>query len=548
MRLVSFVILATFIASFAVDVAWLSAMRTLGSLRAEAAGGINVWWPTEGAIVSGVQPLKAVFEGLDVHAYTMTWNVSGGGESDMPTNYADYPHKETTIDFTNWTWLGRGPYALTLTARDQGGAVIATKTVSVYVGGAEPITLVQITQVPVEVWWPTEGAALSGTVPLKAIVPGKGLTEYQMFWQVDGGAESVMGDNYTGSPHKEALVDVSGWNWQASGAYTLTFIAKDSRGNAIGKKDVPIKVNVSEVLAPAPTLMKAQNLPTEAKNPLADVTLYVNPDSPAAAQAREWRYMRPSDASKMDVLARAATAAWFGDWNRDVEGDVRALVSRSGTALPVLVAYNIPNRDCGGYSKGGTVSADAYRAWVRSIASGIGSHSAVVILEPDALAKMDCLPAAEQSLRRSLIQEAVSVLKKNAGVRVYIDAGHSGWVDVQTMADRLRASGIAAADGFALNVSNFQTTGDSAAYGARISEIVGGAHFVIDTSRNGNGANNEWCNPKGRAIGNAPTTATGNPLADAYLWIKTPGESDGSCNGGPSAGVWWPEYALGLVR
>ena len=35
---------------------------------------------------------------------------------------------------------------------------------------------------------------------------------------------------------------------------------------------------------------------------------------------------------------------------------------------------------------------------------------------------------------------------------------------------------------------------------------------------------------------------------DAYLWVKTPGESDGTCNGGPRAGQWWPEYALGLSR
>ena len=32
------------------------------------------------------------------------------------------------------------------------------------------------------------------------------------------------------------------------------------------------------------------------------------------------------------------------------------------------------------------------------------------------------------------------------------------------------------------------------------------------------------------------------------LWIKTPGESDGECHGGPAAGAWWPTYALGLAR
>jgi len=41
---------------------------------------------------------------------------------------------------------------------------------------------------------------------------------------------------------------------------------------------------------------------------------------------------------------------------------------------------------------------------------------------------------------------------------------------------------------------------------------------------------------------------TGQALVDAYLWIKTPGESDGTCNGGPKAGQWWADYALGLAR
>ena len=45
-----------------------------------------------------------------------------------------------------------------------------------------------------------------------------------------------------------------------------------------------------------------------------------------------------------------------------------------------------------------------------------------------------------------------------------------------------------------------------------------------------------------------PTTQTGLPLVDGYLGVKTPGESDGPCNGGPRAGQWWPEYALGLSR
>ena len=62
--------------------------------------------------------------------------------------------------------------------------------------------------------------------------------------------------------------------------------------------------------------------------------------------------------------------------------------------------------------------------------------------------------------------------------------------------------------------------------------------------------------------------ALGQQLVDAYLWIKVPGESDGSCNRGiagattdpewsaivghpfvdPAAGAWFPEQALQLAQ
>ena len=110
---------------------------------------------------------------------------------------------------------------------------------------------------------------------------------------------------------------------------------------------------------------------------------------------------------------------------------------------------------------------------------------------------------------------------------------------------------LAAADGFAVNVANFYPTDRNAAYGNRLSAALGGKHFVIDTSRSGNGSAgaDSWCNPPGRALGEAPTTETGRPGVDAYLWIKNPGESDGQCGRGePPAGQFWLPYALGLAQ
>jgi endoglucanase len=100
------------------------------------------------------------------------------------------------------------------------------------------------------------------------------------------------------------------------------------------------------------------------------------------------------------------------------------------------------------------------------------------------------------------------------------------------------------------------------------------AHYVIDTSRNGEGPwpppvsppypdPQDWCNPPARELGLAPTLDTGVPLVDAYLWVKIPGESDGECTRGlgpagetvdpewgridPPAGRWFPEMALDLT-
>ena len=71
---------------------------------------------------------------------------------------------------------------------------------------------------------------------------------------------------------------------------------------------------------------------------------------------------------------------------------------------------------------------------------------------------------------------------------------------------------------------------------------------MIDTSRAGGSvAAGQWCNPSGAKIGADPTAATGHAGADAFLWIKDVGESDGTCNGGPSAGQFWLSYALSLV-
>lgn len=293
----------------------------------------------------------------------------------------------------------------------------------------------------------------------------------------------------------------------------------------------------------------------------AETRWFVDPYSHAQRQIDAWRSTRPDDAAMLEKIARHSKADWFGDWNKDIRSEVAARIRqiREAGALPVMVAYNIPARDCGLYSSGGVNSPDGYRAWIDDFAAGIGDQPAVVVLEPDALAGITCLTPENQRIRYELLSYAVEQLTTLPHTAVYIDAGNAQWVSVAEMADRLKRVKVELAAGFALNVSNFIKTSDTINYGTMIAKTINAEkpiHFVIDTSRNGLGplpvsedpTGENWCNPPGRALGTPPTTETDSPLVDAYLWVKGPGESDGTCKGGPRAGEWWPEYALGLAQ
>ena len=372
-----------------------------------------------------------------------------------------------------------------------------------------------------------------------------------------------------------------------------------------------------------------------------DTRFYVPPPPPGSVnQIKD--LVRRGDLRDAAGIARMVTtpqAVWFtsgtpAEVRRSVHRTVQAAARQH--AVPVLVAYNLPFRDCAQYSAGGAQNTDAYLAWIRAFAAGIGNRPAVVILEPDSLGIIPnnvdlngnaewCkpnAPGATPAERYRALNGAVDALTRHKATKVYLDGTHSGWLGVGDISQRLVRAGVQRARGFFLNVSNFQTTSRQLRYGTWISECIaygtaitgeaartarfkacgsqyypadpndestwyktdqwyaanlGGAvpraHFVIDTSRNGQGpwagpANypagldpEVWCNPPGRGLGLRPTTRTGNRLADAFLWIKTPGQSDGQCTRGtkgptdpvrgivdPPAGAWFPQMAIELVR
>lgn len=285
---------------------------------------------------------------------------------------------------------------------------------------------------------------------------------------------------------------------------------------------------------------------------LSGMSLYVDPDSSAARAYQQAKASGSSNTYQLSKIGTWPIATWFGNWNSNVQADANYLVTaaKAKNQTPVVVIYNIPQRDCGQYSAGGANSPTAYNQWIDAMANGINGRQTIVILEPDALGLMNCLSAADKQVRYDLLKRATQVLTQK-GALVYIEA--STWVAPADMAVQLQNAGIAGAAGFAINTSGFNWTADMTRYGTDVSNRIGGKHFVIDTSRNGNGPWNStepetWCNPPDRALGVAPNVNPGVALVDAYLWIKTPGESDGTCRGGPSAGTWWPDYALGLAQ
>jgi len=95
------------------------------------------------------------------------------------------------------------------------------------------------------------------------------------------------------------------------------------------------------------------------RNPFSGAKLYIDPNSNARKTAIAWRATRPSDADQMEKIAVQSQARWFNEWVGDIHAAVTGAMSaaESQGAVPVLVAYNIPDRDCGGLSGGANPSA-----------------------------------------------------------------------------------------------------------------------------------------------------------------------------------------------
>ncbi|WIB59102.1 glycoside hydrolase family 6 protein [Curtobacterium sp. MCLR17_007] len=278
---------------------------------------------------------------------------------------------------------------------------------------------------------------------------------------------------------------------------------------------------------------------------------YNPPTSEAAKNATALATTDPAGARAAATIAKYPVATWLGEWTtgaaltRTLDQATAGAAANGTTAI--FVTYAIPQRDCGGYSAGGFDEA-SYDAWVDQIVARLAGKRAAVVVEPDALAMLSnaaCTTVLDQQRYRILSREVAAFTA--AGIPAYLDAGNSNWVQPAVIAARLNSAGVQGARGFFTNVANYYPTAQEQAYAQKVSSLTGGSHYVIDTSRNGQGWRGTWCNGPGAGLGTTPRVVTDGTALDALLWVKTPGASDGTCGGAPAAGKWWSAYAQALV-
>jgi endoglucanase len=288
--------------------------------------------------------------------------------------------------------------------------------------------------------------------------------------------------------------------------------------------------------------------------------LYAYPGSPLFAAAAQLEANgHQAEAAEVKAIAETPSGIWAAGQPGEMQ-EIRqvTLTTTKAHAIPVIVAYNLPDRDsCGKFSASSGPTSSGYMTWINQLAAAIGIGTDIVIVEPDGLPDIvrGCLNPAQRSERYQLLRYAMKHLGVLPHAQVYLDAGNPGmFSDPAQLAAPLKQAGIRYGRGFSANVSNFQWTTTVVSWSQQLERALGGnTGAVIDTSRNGRGPYTgpetpQWCNPPGRASGPAPKLHPGPAGISAYLWIKDPGASDGACNGGPPAGLYWPQYAASLEQ
>ncbi|KAK6949046.1 hypothetical protein Daesc_009119 [Daldinia eschscholtzii] len=318
-----------------------------------------------------------------------------------------------------------------------------------------------------------------------------------------------------------------------------------------------------------------------------------------------------ADAELRDKASKVADVGTF-IWLK-TEDDLRDLGTIASTVpcdeIAGLVLDNLPYKTSAtpgaGFNK---ETSTEYRNYVDLLAKVINSSpntSFAVIVEPQAFPNYFNDTGASDELAKSYRENVPYVLKtlNLPNAITYLDAGNSNSMDwelhrnvaAKEIIDVYEAAGGPSRfRGFATNVANFNSwdllpgefvTGDDSRYIRPQNEqhfvrILSDAlqknglparatHAIMDTSRSGvpglRYSWDDWCNINDAGFGVRPTSQTGDETLDAFVWVKHPGESDGTSDSSepgydeicgkddalkpsPGLGLWHQAYFEMLVR
>jgi endoglucanase len=265
-------------------------------------------------------------------------------------------------------------------------------------------------------------------------------------------------------------------------------------------------------------------------------------------------------------IANTAQARWVGSWENDtrVAGLARDVYRKAADSGRIgLIAYQgMRDYPCERAASDPSLEA-AYQARTAAVVQDLPESGARawIILEPALLQTLD---ACAGDPRGVWLEDAAAALAASGAV-VYLDATGLADRDAAEAARIVAKLNLDAVSGFSLNAGQHRPNAEQFAWGAdfiaaldALGVDVGAARgqgdpgepglgIIIDTSRNGVALEGEQCNAADAGIG-APPRLVGKGVLDALVWIKRPGESDGSCNGGFAVGQFDQAKALELAR
>ncbi|KAK3316731.1 exoglucanase 3 precursor [Apodospora peruviana] len=317
-----------------------------------------------------------------------------------------------------------------------------------------------------------------------------------------------------------------------------------------------------------------------------------------------------------DLAAQAAKVANVGSflWIDTIDNIAKvepAIADVPCNDILGLVIYDLPGRDCAAKASNGELKVgevSKYKSqYIDPIVKILKAHpntAFALIIEPDSLPNL-VTNSDLQTCKDSAAgyRDGVAYALKNLNlpnVIMYIDAGHGGWLgwdaNLKPGAQELAKAYTAAGKpkqvrGIATNVAGWNSWDQSPGefskasdakynkcqnekiyvteFGAALKTAGMPNHAIVDTGRNGvTGLREEWgnwCNVKGAGFGVRPTSTTGTELADAFVWVKPGGESDGTSDSSatrydsfcgksdayqpsPEAGTWNQAYFEDLLR